>query len=214
MPIIHKLYYWVQPFIIVCERKINRIRGRSFFGVRGVSVCRNVSIPHSRNIHLGRSVYIHSYVRLQYSNDSPISIANNVEIFEHTVIQSVGGGVTIGNNVTIGEYSTIQAQGEVIIEDDVLLAAKVQFISNAHQYENPNVPIKYQKNVAKPIIVKKGAWIGINATILQGVTIGKNSVVGAGAVVTKDVPDYTIVGGVPARPIKHYDTASATWVGL
>jgi len=92
--------------------------------------------------------------------------------------------------------------GTVSIGDDVLLGAGVQFHVSNHRYDNVALPISEQGySKAKEIRVHNGAWIGTNS-ILLGVTIGRNAVVGAGSVVTKDVEAYSVVGGVPAKEIK------------
>ena len=91
------------------------------------------------------------------------------------------------------------ARGGITIEDDVMFAANVQLLSNNHD--------EYDRQVltCKPIIIKKGAWIGAGVTILPGVTIGKYAIVGAGAVVTKDVGDYEVAVGIPAKVVKTLD---------
>lgn len=110
-----------------------------------------------------------------------------------------GKHITIGKNVFINFDCTFLALGGITIEDDVLIGPKVSLITENHPL-NP----KERKGLAgKPILIKKNAWIGANATILSGVTIGENAVVAAGAVVSKDVPDNTVVGGIPAKFIKN-----------
>ena len=89
--------------------------------------------------------------------------------------------------------------GGITIEDDVLIGPKVNLITENHPL-NPN---DRKSLICKPIVVKRNAWIGAAVTILPGVTIGENSVVAAGAVVTADVPPNTIVGGVPAKFIRN-----------
>ncbi len=91
------------------------------------------------------------------------------------------------------------ALGGITIEDDVLIGPKVSLITENH----PLNPEERKGLAGKPILIKKNAWIGANATILPGVTIGENAVVAAGAVVSKDVPDNTVVGGIPAKFIKN-----------
>ena len=207
-------YSLFRPYRHKIKNIINKMRGYAIFGKKGIEVYSHVDFPTSGTIIVGEGITIYSNVRFQYSIQSPIHISDNVQIFDHSVIQSIGGGIVIGKNVIIGEYTTIQAQAKVTIEDDVLLASKIQIITNSHIYEDTNIPIKYQKNVSKPILIKKGAWIGINTTILSGVTIGVNSIVGAGSVVNRDVPDYTVVGGVPARIIKKFDFKKNKWESI
>ena len=88
--------------------------------------------------------------------------------------------------------------GGITIEDEVLIGPKVNLITENH----PIDPKDRRALITKPILIKRKAWIGAGVTILPGVTIGENAVVAAGAVVTKDVPDNTIVAGVPAKIIK------------
>ena len=88
--------------------------------------------------------------------------------------------------------------GGITIEDDVLIGPKVNLITENHPVEPANRKVL----VVKPIVIKRNAWISAGATILPGVTVGENAVVAAGAVVTKDVPANTVVGGIPAKVIK------------
>ncbi len=105
----------------------------------------------------------------------------------------------LGNNVFINSNCLAMARGGIIIEDDVMLAGNVQLLSNNHdEYER-------QVLLCDKIVIKKGAWIGAGASILPGVTIGKYAIVGAGAIVTKDVPDYSVVVGIPAKVVKTLD---------
>ena len=107
-----------------------------------------------------------------------------------------GNNVRIGKNVVVMNNSLFMAAGGITIEDDVLVAANVQLISNNHDLYD------HQVLTCKPVLLKRNCWIGAGATILPGITVGENAVVAAGAVVTKDVEDNTVVGGNPAKIIK------------
>ena len=109
-----------------------------------------------------------------------------------------GKHINIGKNVFINFDCTFLALGGITIEDDVLIGPKVSLITENH----PLNPEDRKGLIAKPILIKKNAWIGANVTILPGVTVGENAVIAAGAVVSKDVPDNTVVGGIPAKFIK------------
>ena len=111
-----------------------------------------------------------------------------------------GRHIKIGKNVFINHACTFLDLGGITIEDDVQIGPKVNLITENH----PLDPSKRKSLDLKSILVKKNAWIGVGATILPGVTIGENSVVAAGAVVNKDVPANTIVGGVPAKIIRTF----------
>ncbi len=104
--------------------------------------------------------------------------------------------IKIGNNVYINFNMVAMARGGVTIEDDVQIAANVQILTNNHD------PYERQVLTCKPVIIRQGSWIGAGATILPGVEIGRYAIVGAASVVTKDVPDYAVVAGNPAKVIK------------
>lgn len=108
-----------------------------------------------------------------------------------------GNRVTFGRNVFINHSVVLSASGGIEFEDGVMLAPAVRIATINHDFNNRHSIYTYGK-----VTVKKNAWIGLGATITPGVTIGKNSVVAAGSVVTKDVPDNVVVGGVPAKIIK------------
>jgi acetyltransferase-like isoleucine patch superfamily enzyme len=109
-----------------------------------------------------------------------------------------GKNTRIGKNVFINFDCVFLDLGGITIEDGVMLAPKVSLLSEGH----PNAVDDRQTLTTGSIHIKRNAWIGANATILQGVTVGENAVVAAGAVVTKDVPANTVVGGIPAKIIK------------
>ena len=105
----------------------------------------------------------------------------------------------IGKNVFINSNFLAMARGGITIEDGVMIAANVQVLSNNHDVYDRNILL------CKPVVIAEGAWIGAGASILPGVRIGRYAVVGAAAVVTKDVPDYGVVVGSPAKVIKMLD---------
>lgn len=107
--------------------------------------------------------------------------------------------VRLGNNVFINSNALMMARGGITFEDDVQVAANCQFLTNNHDpYDRQILP-------CRPILVKKGAWIGAGVTVTPGVCIGKHAIVGAASVVTHDVPDYAVAVGNPARVIKTLD---------
>lgn len=110
-----------------------------------------------------------------------------------------GQFITIGKNVFINHACSFLDMGGITIEDNVLIGPKVNLITENH----PLNPDDRKALICKPIVIKRNAWIGAAATILSGVTIGENSIVAAGAVVTADVAPNSIVGGVPAKYIKN-----------
>ena len=125
------------------------------------------------------------------------AIDESVAVFTPLYI-NYGKHTKIGKNVFINFDCVFLDLGGITIEDNVLIAPKVSLLSEGH----PVSPNKRQSLVSGHIHIRKNAWIGAVATILPGVTVGENAVVAAGAVVSKDVPANTIVGGIPAKIIK------------
>lgn len=114
------------------------------------------------------------------------------------IYSDFGQNITVGKNVFINSGCCFQDQGGVFIGNGCLIGHQVVFATLNHSV----VPENRADMIPRPIKVGNGVWIGSHATILAGVTIGDNSIIAAGAVVTKDVPDNTVVGGVPAKVIK------------
>lgn len=136
-------------------------------------------------------------IRNLLSQITETEIDDSVTVFTPFQI-NYGKHTNIGKNVFINFDCVFLDLGGITIEDNVLIAPKVSLLTEGH-------PISIEDRhslIPKPIHIKKNAWIGANATILQGVTVGENAIVAAGSVVSKDVPDNTIVGGIPAKIIK------------
>ena len=112
-----------------------------------------------------------------------------------------GRRMKLGKNIIINKGATILSTGIVEIEDNVLIAPEVKITTVDHDLQDRHNLLHFGK-----VTIKENAWICIGAIICPGVTIGRNAIVAAGAVVTKDVPDNTLVGGVPARKIKDFLT--------
>ncbi|MEN2471353.1 MULTISPECIES: sugar O-acetyltransferase [Burkholderia] len=110
-----------------------------------------------------------------------------------------GAGMKVGRNVFVNQNCTFYDLGGLEIGDDVMIGPNVSLITSGHPVEPSR---RRDFVVAKPILIERNVWIGAGATIIGGVTVGENSVVAAGAVVTKDVPPNTLVGGNPATVIR------------
>ena len=115
------------------------------------------------------------------------------------IFVNIAKNVKIGKNVVIMNGFQCMSAGGLVIEDGVMISLNCTIATNNHDV--------YDRAVitCKPVRIKKNAWLGVNVTVLPGVTIGENAVVGAGAVVTKDVPDNAVVVGTPAKIIKYLD---------
>lgn len=106
--------------------------------------------------------------------------------------------ITIGNGVRIGRGSAIIAHLGIVIEDDVYTGHNLFVTDQNHDYGDRSVPIGHLAAPEAPVRIGAGSWLGHGVTILPGVTVGRHCVIAAGAVVTRDVPDFSVAGGVPA----------------
>ena len=138
-------------------------------------------------------------IRRLLSRITGSEIDESVAVFTPLYI-NYGKNTKIGKKVFINFDCVFLDLGGITIEDGVLIAPKVSLLSEGH----PVSPDERQSLVPGPIHISKNAWIGAGATILPGVTVGENAVVAAGAVVSKDVPANTVVGGIPAKQIKSF----------
>lgn len=157
-------------------------------------------------LHFGEKSYIHFPCTIR--NHKYIYIGDRVFIREHAWLNVSDNpnnkySLFIGDGTYIGRFAHINAYRKTIIENDVLIADRVYISDVDHEYHNIDLPIMYQGiTEEKPVRISSGSWIGINAVILPGVTVGKNSVIAANSVVTSDIPDYCVAAGNPARIVR------------
>lgn len=137
------------------------------------------------------------------------SLGNNSTIEDFCTVNNGVGNVCIGNKTRIGIGSVII--GPVYIGDDVRLAQNVVVSGLNHNYEDISIPISEQGVKTMDVYIGDKTWIGANSVLLPGIFIGKHCVIGAGSVVTKDVPSYSVVAGNPARIIKKYNPDKNLW---
>ena len=137
------------------------------------------------------------------------SLGERSVIEDFSTINNGVGDVFIGDRTIIGLGNTVI--GPVKIGNDVMFAQNIVVSAMNHGYEDISIPPSKQKDIIKLITIDDEVWIGANCVITIGVTIGKHSIVGAGSVVTKDIPPYCIAVGNPARVIKRYNSETSTW---
>ena len=137
-----------------------------------------------------------------------ISIGNNVTIQRNSimvcsgVIQNLGEGIIIHDNVGINARVYLGGQGGITIHRNVIIGPDVKIFSENHIFENMELPIKQQGEKRNEVIIKEDCWIGSGVIILAGVELGKGCIIAAGSVVNKSFPEYSIIGGVPAKILK------------
>jgi acetyltransferase-like isoleucine patch superfamily enzyme len=154
-----------------------------------------------RGAYLDHGVYLHACPAGIWIGAESFVMKNAI-LHVYNFRDLPNAGIRIGSRSLIGEACVLRGQGGITIGDDVYLAPLVQMLAVNHVYHDTTRPISHQGITTQGIVVEDGAWIGGGAIILDGVRIGRNAVVGAGAVVTKDVPAYTIVAGNPARVVR------------
>lgn len=143
----------------------------------------------------------HHKVRKSFLCKSCSSVGKNLIIYRGIRIHCPEH-LSIGNNDAMNNDVRINAGGNVRIGNNVIIGPRVIIHSANHKYDDPSIPIQKQGHIFERVLIEDDVWIGAGAIILPGVKIGKGSVIAAGSVVTKDVPPYTVVAGVPARKIK------------
>lgn len=158
----------------------------------------------------GRRSVIYSSVRRDLVPFRVCRIGANTVIESFSVLNNAVGDLIIGDDSRVGVGNTII--GPVTIGDHVHIGQHVLISGLNHNYEDIHVTITDQGVRVAPIIISENVWIGANAVVLPGVSIGQHAVVGAGSVVTKDVAPYTVVAGNPARVIKQWDDKQSKWI--
>lgn len=202
-----------EAFILLFEKAICYLRGfyyRIFIKSCGgyLFVGKRCKIKHCHKISLGRTIIIGDNVEINALSKEGIKIGNNFTILRNSIIEctgvlrNIGIGLTIGDNVGIAQNCFIQVRGKVLIGNDVIFGPGVSVFSENHNYSDIEKTIREQGETRIGVTVENGVWIGSRATILDGVTVGHNSIIAAGSVVNNSVPPFSIVGGVPAKVIK------------
>ena len=169
-----------------------------------VRLCQPANIHLGRRAYLDHSVYLHACPQGIFIGDETFVMHGSV-LHVYNFRDLPNAGIWIGRNSYIGERCVIRGQGGVHIGDSVLLAPGVQVLAVNHLFDDPSRPVIRQGITAQGIVVEDGAWIGAGAILLDGVRVGGRAVVGAGAVVTRDVPSRTLATGVPAQVIRQLD---------
>ncbi len=188
---------------------------------------RIVSIPISKQIGAGAGFLVgsHSYVRgchhISIGRDFSAGVHFRLEAIVEHRLMNYSPCIRIGNNVSVSDFVHIAAVELVEIGDGVLIGSKVHITDHGHgSYTgrtgcNPGTPPRLRPlSSGRAVHIGSNSWIGEMVNILPGVTIGAGCVIGAGSIVTRDIPDETIAVGVPAKPIKYYDRSERAWVSI
>jgi acetyltransferase-like isoleucine patch superfamily enzyme len=170
---------------------------------------RHVKILHKRKVECGKTLFLGDYVFINALSKNGIQIGDNVSIHRNTIIDCTGGiraigeGLIIGNNVGFSPNCYIQVRGQVVIGNNVIFGPGASIFSETHNHTDPEKFINEQGENRKGVVIENGVWVGAGATILDGVRVGANSIIAAKSLVNKDVPPFSIVGGIPAKILKN-----------
>jgi acetyltransferase-like isoleucine patch superfamily enzyme len=166
---------------------------------------RGLTLRKPKYITIGSNTALDDYVMLDacIGKDNAITIGDNVIISKGCVVQAKTGTLSIGAKCDIGVDTIITSASSITLEQSVLIAGNCYIGGARYHLEDKNRAIMEQGTYSRgPISIGEGSWIGASSTILDGVRIGKGCVIGAGSVVSRDIPDYAIAVGTPARVIK------------
>jgi acetyltransferase-like isoleucine patch superfamily enzyme len=156
-----------------------------------------------RHIIVGELTRIGAHCRMDAKAEhGSIRIGRRCQIGPSAMLLTYGGSIEIGDDCSVNPFCVLYGHGGLRIGQGVRIASGTVIIPANHNFDDLNVPICQQGFSAKGICIEDDVWIGANVTVLDGVCIGTGSVVAAGAVVTKDVEPFSVVGGVPAKLIK------------
>ena len=143
-----------------------------------------------------------------------VTFRHNTTLYAHPKTKNQKAPlITIGDGTHISDRCFIGAQTKIVIGNKVLFAPNVLIQDHTHDYSDITMPVIDQPVTSdNSIEIGSGSWIGYNAAIISGASIGKNCVIGANSVVNSVIPDYCVAVGAPARIVKHFDTESRQWV--
>ena len=171
---------------------------------RNVTFGRGIVLRHPKKIFIGNDVVVDDACVLDAKGKTNrgISIGNGVFLGRNTILNCKNGDIVLGDNANMGFHCTVFSASRVEVGPDQLIAAYVYLVGGTHRFDDPAVPVLHQPRESKGIFVGQGGWLGAHVTVFDGVRIGKHAVIGAGSVVNRDVPDFAVEAGVPARLIQ------------
>lgn len=203
--IIYALFGWIPTIVGIALRSLVY---RLLLDMQGwAAIEQNVRIRFADNIRLGHASYLDQSVYL-HATPNGIEIGSGTIVMYGAVLHVYNfreiphSGIKVGRDSLIGEYSVIRGQGGVVIGDRVYTSPFTQILAVDHVFTDTQKPFVEQGITATGIVIEDDVWIGSGAIITDGVRVGRGAVVASGAVVVKDVPARTLVGGVPAKVIK------------
>ena len=167
-----------------------------------------------KNVSLGGSNIIRKNTTMYSKSKNGIVIGMGTEFGPNCGITSKGENskIVIGKNCAFGENVAIGGLEDITIGDNALFASNILILSTNHNYENPDIAVKFQGSRGDKITIGSDGWVGDGVTILAGANIGNHCIIGSKSVVTRgNIPDYSVVAGNPARIVKRYNFDKKEW---
>jgi len=197
----------IRKLLSMCSQAYYRLRLKNLG--RDVSIEGNLALGYPKQITIGHGCKLANQVVLRANTQHPkgITIGDHVSIHESVLLAANNGSITIGDRSWLAPFTLIHGNGHVTIGQDVLIAPRVSINTVSHHTERCDISMNDQGIHCAPVVIEDDVWIGMHAVILQGVTIGRGAIIGAGAVVNKDVPAWSIAVGVPAKVTKRRQDA-------
>lgn len=180
------------------------LRKLQFSQLESWAVSLRLTLAGARQIAIARDVAIEPHVVLDgrsMTAEVGIHIGAGTQILRYVVIKARGGFVSLGARCTVQEFCKLTGRGGIRIGNDVRIASHTVIVASQHRFDRRDVPIGEQGSSGEGIVIEDDVWLGTGVRILDGVTVGRGCVVGAGAVVTNSLAPYSIAAGVPARTI-------------
>jgi acetyltransferase-like isoleucine patch superfamily enzyme len=171
---------------------------------RNVAFGVNVVLRHPHKIVIGDNVVIDDNCCLDAkgTTNAGITIGDGAFVGRNTILSCKNGNITLGEEANVGFNVEIFSAADVRVGARTLIAAYTYLVGGDHLFDRTDVPVRYQGRTARGIEVGENVWLGAHVVVADGCRVGRDAIVGAGAVVTEDVPEYHIAAGVPARLIR------------
>jgi len=171
----------------------------------------NVSLRHPHKIHIGDNVVIDDLCCLDAkgTDNAGLLIGNGVFVGRNTILSCKNGDIIIEDRANIGFNCEIFSASRVRVGKDILMAAYTYLVGGDHLYDRTDIPVLQQGRTARGIDVGDGAWLGAHVVVTDGSTIGRDAIIGAGAVVVGDIPEFAIATGIPAKVTRDRREAQA-----
>ena len=177
------------------------------FRPRVIFMAPNVTLRNSTMCQFGRGITLEQGVVIDGLSEHGVVLGDSVSIGAYSLIRSstamnLGAGISIGRNSSCDAYSFFGAGGLITIGENVIMGEHVSFHAETHNHGRIDVPIRSQGVTPQPITIEDDCWIGANVTFLGGAYVASGSIVGAGAVINKRHPPFSVIVGVPGRVMR------------